>query len=316
MPSGGKELRTVLTEFPFPASFTAGGDEWRTVKTSGYPVSELLRADLVVVNQDLRIALKAKLLGRKVVIVDIILRPPTSAPRHRLLRTALDRIDFFIHYFRDLSGYSRLYGIGPERSGYVPFKPNLRDRFGPAASEGGYVTIFGQSCRDYDVYFSAVRGLEAVMPFRDPAVLREHGSLITQVPEWIEVLENDGSQEAVHRILSGAKLVVIPIRPDNICSSSIGTYLNAMWLGKACVLTEGPGVSDVLTDEALVVPAGDPGALRDAVERLLRDDDLRAAYAERGRRYAESLGGVAELSLRVKDEVMRWYYSARGPARA
>lgn len=61
----------------------------------------------------------------------------------------------------------------------------------------------------------------------------------------------------------------------------------------------GPGdrVFDVLTDEALIVPAGDPGALRDAIELLLRDDDLRAAYAERGRRYAEPLGGVAGMDV-------------------
>jgi glycosyltransferase involved in cell wall biosynthesis len=227
----------------------------------------------------------------------------------------LSQIDFFIHYFKDLDGYSKFYGIGPGRSGYAAFKPNFRERFSPGPVADDYITIFGQSCRDYEVYFSAVRGLRAVMPFRDIALLRQHGSLITHVPEWVEVLDNDGSQEAAYRILSNAKLVVVPIRPDNICSSSIGTYLNAMWLGKACILTAGPGVSDVLTDQAVIVPPGDPSSLREAIQRLLEDDGLRAGYAERGRKYAESLGGVAELSLRVKDEAMLWYYARRSARR-
>jgi glycosyltransferase involved in cell wall biosynthesis len=125
------------------------------------------------------------------------------------------------------------------------------------------------------------------------------------------VIQNDGTQKDCARILEGAKIVAVPIRADNICSSSIGTYLNAMYFGKPCVLTSGPGVSDVLTDQALIVPPGDARKLREAIQVLLTDDKFRSDLAGRGRRYAESLGGVEELGSRVRDEVMRWWYRER-----
>lgn len=302
-------MLNVLTDFLFPPAFRAGGEDWQTRKTSRFSASEILSADLVVTNQDAKVALLAKALGRKAIVVDLVLRPPTSEAKRRLMKLAFSRVDYFIHYFRDLRGYERFYGIGPERSGYAAFKPNLRGKFTAPLDEGTYITIFGQSCRDYDTYFAATKGLDAVMPSRDLALLRKHGSIISGVPGDVRVLPDDGSQTDVARILAGAKLVVIPVWKDNICASSIGTYLNAMWLGRPCVLTAGPGVSDVLTDQALIVPPGDPLALREAIETLLGDDQLRRDLAERGRRYADSLGGVVELSLRVRDEAMRWWYS-------
>ncbi len=303
-------MRHVVTDFRFPATFESHGESWQAERVDTFSAAAVLRSDLVVVNQDIKAGLLAKALGKKVVIVDVILRPPAGVKQH-LVRFALGRIDYFIHYFRDVRGYKAAWGIGPDRSGYVPFKPNLRGRYVPSDREGGYIVCFGQSCRDYDTYFAATRGLNAVMPFRDLAILKEHGSLISGIPDHVRVIPNDGSQKDAAHILDDAMLVVVPIRKDNICSSSIGTYLNAMYLGKPCILTEGPGVSDVLTDQAVIVPPGDSEALRQAIDRVLSDDDFRRALAERGRRYAESLGESADLSLRVRDEAMRWWYSRR-----
>jgi len=57
----------------------------------------------------------------------------------------------------------------------------------------------------------------------------------------------------------------------------------------------GVGVSDVLTDQAVMVRPGDAAELRSAIVRLWNDDSLRNAYAERGYRYATPLGGEDEL---------------------
>jgi glycosyltransferase involved in cell wall biosynthesis len=301
----------VLTEFRFPPEFNVSGERWTTLRTTAYSLSEIRAADLVVINQDIRKALFAKSLRRHVIVVDVILRPHDFSLKHRLLRTAMNYIDYFIHYFRDVSGYRHFWNIGPDRSGYVPFKANLRGKYMPQRREGSYIVCFGQSCRDYDTYFAATQGLDAVMPFRDLHILRQHGSKITFVPPHVRVIQNDGTQKDCARILEGAKIVAVPIRADNICSSSIGTYLNAMYLGRPCVLTSGPGVSDVLTDQALIVPPGDARKLREAIQVLLTDDQLRFDLAGRGRRYAESLGGVEELGSRVRDEAMRWWYSQR-----
>ena len=78
-----------------------------------------------------------------------------------------------------------------------------------------------------------------------------------------------------------------------------------MATGKAVVVSASPGVIDYVEDgvTALVVPCGDADALRDAVNRLLTDHDLRrrmgAAARERAMRYnsyeawADTLESVA-----------------------
>jgi glycosyltransferase involved in cell wall biosynthesis len=72
------------------------------------------------------------------------------------------------------------------------------------------------------------------------------------------------------------------------------------------VISAGPGVSDLLRDEAVIVPAEDPVALAEAVRRLWEDDSLRARVAETGRRYALELGGEPELRLRILEAVTAW----------
>jgi glycosyltransferase involved in cell wall biosynthesis len=49
----------------------------------------------------------------------------------------------------------------------------------------------------------------------------------------------------------------------------------------------------------LIVPAGDPDALRHAIERAWNDEDLRRRYADAGYRYAQPLGGEDELRRSV-----------------
>jgi len=73
--------------------------------------------------------------------------------------------------------------------------------------------------------------------------------------------------------------------------------LEAMAGGLAIVATEVGGVPEVLETErdALLVPAGDPGALGQALVRLAHDSELRARLGESARQRADELGadGVA-----------------------
>ena len=64
----------------------------------------------------------------------------------------------------------------------------------------------------------------------------------------------------------------------------------AMTAGVAVVATRGGGVAEYVRPEetGLQVPMGDEGALAAAIERLLRDPDLRHRLARRGREFARS----------------------------
>jgi hypothetical protein len=68
-----------------------------------------------------------------------------------------------------------------------------------------------------------------------------------------------------------------------------------MALNKCVIISEGPGASDVLTDEAVIVPAEDAGPLAEQIRLLWSDTKLRTEVASRGREYATLAGGKERL---------------------
>ena len=320
------ESLQIVTNFDrFPADWTVSTGERGTARVvHGYDefLPLLPQSDLVLVNCDVDLAFRLCTRGslfpwkhRTLVAVDLVLGyPETAAARMAcmLKKGLLRRVDHFINYFRQSEGYAKYYGITPARSSFIHFKPNLRYRFDtPADPDGEYVLCFGRSRRDYDTFFRAVERLPypAAIPRPHFAELRQHGSNFTysldRLPANIRLLDDDGTAEAMVRIIQGARLVALPIVPNNLLAG-VGVYLNAMLLGKCVIITEGAGASDVLTDEALFVPAGDPEKLAHTIERAWEDDALRLRIANNGHRHAVSLGGEPELFQRVLEAVMAW----------
>lgn len=255
-------------------------------------------------------------LRRPLIAVDLVLRRPEGPLQKISLcvkRFLFSRIDHFVHYFKDLQGYQAVFGIGPGRSSFVPFKPNIQyGRKLEPQPEGDYALCLGRSMRDYATFFQAMAQLPfpAAIAFPDLSSLRAHGALfaldLDQLPKGVRVLADDGTEENLVRILSGAKLVVLPILKKNIAASGISTALNAMLLGKCVIASEGPGISDVFSEEVLTAPPEDPLALAEIIARAWKDDDLRAKTAAAGYRYALGLGGEPELYQRIIDQVVRW----------
>jgi glycosyltransferase involved in cell wall biosynthesis len=69
---------------------------------------------------------------------------------------------------------------------------------------------------------------------------------------------------------------------------SASTLVDGLCMGLPVVASDSGGIADIMGDAGLLVPEGDPAALRDALVRL-RDDpalraELRAAGRERFRR--------------------------------
>ena len=248
-------------------------------------------------------------LRKPIVAVDLLLNKPEGR-RQRLSafikRLVFGRIDHFIHYFRDLSGYQKYFGIGPDRSSFVWFKPNIREHPDvQAVADGEYVLCYGWSQRDYDTFFQAVSSLPypAAIPRPNLAKLRFHGSRFSVDPASlagrVAFLDEDESDASQVRLLRAARLVVLPIIRDRIRSVGITTYLNAMLLGKCVIISEGPGVSDVLSPEqAILVPPEDPAALAGAIALAWEDGELRERTARVGRLLAESLGGEQDFYQR------------------
>lgn len=280
-----------------------------------------------VVNCSPRLTLKLATLkaiaphSTSLVVADLVLREATT-PAARLFlpckRFLFNRVDHFIHHFRDLSGYERTYGIGADRSAFVPFKVNFVDQFDlQPVSDGKYILCVGRSLRDFDTFFDAIGQLPypAAIPRPDPALLALNGGRLTRpwnaLPRNIQVLEDDGTERSLLRILQAAKLVVIPVLKTSMAASGISTALNAMILGKCVIGSDGPGMSDIFTQEVLVAPPENPTALAAVIRRAWEDDALRESTAQAGLCYARRVGGEPQLYQRIIDQVCAWFVGHR-----
>jgi|SRR5271165_2619413 len=318
----------ILTNFErFPSEWSVSGGQTGTSEYTKNPDdfrAKAGEADLFLINCDVELVYglaRARLRNQAgrvpLVAVDLVLRRPLTL-QSRLAaagkKILLARVDHFINYFRESEGYSRFFGITPARSSWTHFKPNLRYRYEPPETkEGTYVLCFGRSLRDYDTFFRAMALLPypAAIPTPDLVGLRANGSRFTysleQLPKNVALLEDDGSQAKQIEILEGARVVALPILASSLLAG-ISVYLNAMLLKKCVIISEGPGVSDMLTpDQAIQVPPERPGALAEAIRRVWEDDGLRRKTAAAGHAHALSLGGEPELFQRILELTTNWY---------
>jgi len=312
-------------------NFQAFPQKWRTTAgqqgTSIYAGSRAAaflehrqnREAVFIVNGNVALVMElaARMLAgarRPLIAVDLVLREPENFAGRMVLplkKTLLSRVDRFIHYFRDLRGLTRVYGIGPERSSYVPFKVNLADRHALAPEpEGEYVLCFGRSMRDFDTFLAAMERLPDVpgaITRPDPQVFAKHHARFTRplstIPSNVRLLDDDRTEESEIRILRNARLIVLPILAKSLVASGISTCLNAMYLEKCVIGSEGPGMSDIFTSEILTFPPEDAQRNDRTIRRAWDDSALRRATAAAGRQFALKAGTEQELYQRVIDEV-------------
>lgn len=250
---------------------------------------------------------------RPVAAFDLVLRRPATRKArllHVVKRALLSRVDLAVNLFSDTQGLTEVYGIPPERCVFIPFKVNLSPSEVAGAPAGEeYVLCFGRSLRDFDTFFDAMARLPlpGAIARADPTELHRHGARFTRpldaLPANVRQLEDDGTPRAQLDMLARAKLVVIPVLKSSIVASGISTALNAMRLGKCVIGSEGPGMSDIFSQEVLTVPAEDPAALAAMIDRAWHDDALRQRTAAAGLAYAEAQGGEPELAQRLVDAV-------------
>jgi glycosyltransferase involved in cell wall biosynthesis len=258
---------------------------------------------------------------RPLIAVDMILRRPATIPANlsaAAKRIVLRNVDYFLHYFKDLRGLDSVYGIGPDRSGFVDFKANLWNwRVDGARPDGEYALCFGRSVRDFDTFFDAVQGLDCPGAIVDPqsASIWEHGSRFTRplsaLPPNVRVLDHDQTNSSQAELMRAARIVVVPMLRGRLVSAGISTILNAMILGKCVIASAGPGVTELFDRELLTVPPEDPEALASAIRNAWEDTDLRRRTAQAGWEHARRCGSEQDFYGRVINAVAEWSSEGR-----
>jgi glycosyltransferase involved in cell wall biosynthesis len=242
--------------------------------------------------------------------LDLVLARPGPGLRERckaaLKRLLYRQVDLFLCHMHYTPEFRRCYGITPDKVRYVPFKVNyLETVAGLDVPEGTYVFTGGRSRRDYKTFCQAMAQLPypARMVTPEADLNAAHGTQLADAvpPPNVQVVHDDGSFESWQRELAGARLAVFCITPESISPSGVSAYLVALALKKCVIISECPATRGILEHEnqAILVPMRDPDRLRDAIRRAWEDDSYRQAIAERGQRYALSLGGEKTLHRNV-----------------
>ncbi len=155
--------------------------------------------------------------------------------------------------------------------------------FSPETEEEGdyLLSVGGDVSRDYETLKEGVFGLGI------PVVLRTH-LLGPDCTPNVTVITERQSDAQLRDLYRRAKIVVLPLK-DMLHPGGITTLLEAFSCGKPLVVSNSRGVRDYLRDgeNCLVVPCGDPAALRAAVARLTSDPELRVRLGRGARAYAE-----------------------------
>ncbi|WP_028874766.1 glycosyltransferase family 4 protein [Tepidiphilus margaritifer] len=99
------------------------------------------------------------------------------------------------------------------------------------------------------------------------------------------VVEVLGYRNDIAALFARSHVVVLPSYREGMPK----VLIEAAACGRAVVTTDRPGCRDAIEpgESGLLVPARDTNALADAIERLIRDPELRRRMGEHGRRLAE-----------------------------
>lgn len=209
---------------------------------------------------------------------------------YRQLYRAVDVIVVFSSNQRDT--LVELLGIDPDRIHVVPFGVDLEQLAKVPVSDTGTVVAAGRDLgRDWATLVAAARGTGWPV------------ELITR-PQQIEALElppevafrGTVDLDSYLAALASASVVVVPTEVREYPTGQT-VLLEAMALGKACVVTDTPAMREyVLRDvTGVLVPPGDPQALRVAVDQLLSDPERRHRLGAAARDRALDGGGATAM---------------------
>jgi hypothetical protein len=142
----------------------------------------------------------------------------------------------------------------------------------------------GNSLRDYAT-------LTAAAATADGEYIIATSNVVRDVPSNLKLAPL--SHQDFFREMMRSDVVILPLLPIKGRSVGQQTYLNALALGKPLIVTDCIGVRDHLTADvhALIVPPGDPVALRAAIEWMLApgNRDARDQMARCGQALATNM---------------------------
>jgi glycosyltransferase involved in cell wall biosynthesis len=257
----------------------------------------------------------------------------TSRKKRLFLRAlrAHDRIDRIAVHSRHQYEFARLeLGIPSERLALLPYQVDTEFWSPAGTDEERLIVSAGLEFRDYPTLLRATRGIDVQVVIGAASNWSRHGFAADALPPNARVGSFD--YFALRDLYARAAVVVVPlIDVDN--QAGVTTILEAMAMGKAVIVTQSRGQTDVVEDRrapergaprprpmslarilaaerrldvepnGFYVPPGDDDALRRAITYLLDHPDERARLGRAGRDLAIKLFTVDAFAARIAELV-------------
>jgi glycosyltransferase involved in cell wall biosynthesis len=216
----------------------------------------------------------------------------------RLARFALKSIDYFVvHSTAEIDIYSKWLSIPKERFLFAPLSIDTHFQI-PGTETKNCILSMGSANRDYACL------LEAIAPLKYPTVIvaGKHAVSNLSIPDYVEI-RSGLTLEQCHELSKAASVNVVPIKDTNAASGQV-TLLETMLYGKAVIATDCAGTKDYMEDgkNGLLVPPRDPEKLREKIELLWHDAELRARLGQEARQSVlqnSSFEGLAPVMLNI-----------------
>ncbi len=221
-------------------------------------------------------------------------------PLLRLLgrRSGISRV--LTHSLQQIEGGRRLMGRrGPEFA-YIPYAVDLEFWRPDGGAEEALVLSPGREHRDHATLAAALATVDARV-FVTGASAHSQAAHSVGPAGWPANFESGRvTYPALRDLYSRASVVVVPLLPCDF-PAGITAVLEAMAMGKAVVVTGNRDHAQMFEPgrHALLVPPGDPDALRAAVAGLLADPDRRAEIGHHARALAAERHGLEAYAERL-----------------
>ncbi|MDX2229649.1 MAG: glycosyltransferase [Leptolyngbyaceae cyanobacterium bins.349] len=208
-----------------------------------------------------------------------------AGARQWLAKASLGKVDcFVVHTRREIKMYSEWLGLPADRFEFVPYQAPAHPVVYAENTAQPFMAAIGSAHRDFPTLFEAVEALKI------PTVLASGPRALKglSLPANVQAPMGIGKAECL-QLAQEARINVVPmITNDRITAAGQVTIVEAMHMGRALIATRCNGAEDYIIngETGLLVEPNSAKSLKDAIELLWNDADLRNRLGRAAQQYA------------------------------
>ncbi len=202
-------------------------------------------------------------------------------------------LEFIVFSDEQARGLLEQVRMPADRLHRVMFRARLEPEVVVQPNGSPYIFTGGYSNRDYATLFSAVEPLEYRVIASPSGLNKKH-----QLPPNVE-LRADVPWDEFERLLAGCELLVLPLLAAGEASGQSVLNRAMRYLRPVVATRHDALIGQLGADYPGFVPAGDPEALRAAIEHAMSDDGVRRDLVERITARRESLLKRGAMSTEI-----------------